>query len=194
MFNNYTLKGLLENSSRVAKRKPSSSWLGLLALFLMCFVTNTQAQTILIGTGTGTSGGGDFSKGSTFAANGWTVANDGVGAVKWAVGTAATGTNSTTTTTTQATAASGQGALSYTVTLSQPNPNITIGQLVGGTNIPPNTYVSNIALAALTLTQATTNTSAITSTLSFTGTGANLTTNSAYVSLDNGATNSSVTI
>ena len=187
MFNNYTLKGLLENSSRVAKRKPSSSWLGMLALLLTCFVTNTQAQTTLIGTGTGATGGGDFEKGSTFAANGWTVANQGSGATKWVVGTAVSQSNSGTTQLTNASVT----ALTQSITLSATNTNIAIGQLVTGSNIQTGTYVTNISGTTLSISRPTTNSTTVTTafTLTFAAISANITGNSAYVSDDNGLSN-----
>ncbi|MGL2967586.1 T9SS type A sorting domain-containing protein [Flavobacterium sp. XGLA_31] len=52
-------------------------------LFLFA-VTGMKAQTILINPATD----GGFNSGSTFSANGWTVANQGAGKTKWAVGTA----------------------------------------------------------------------------------------------------------
>jgi hypothetical protein len=176
MFNNYTFK-----------TKPSMNLLGMLALLLTCFVTNTQAQTTLIGTGTGATGGGDFSKGSTFAANGWTVANQGSGATKWVVGTAVSASNSGTTQLTNASVA----ALTQSITLSASNTNINIGQAVSGSNIAAGTYVSNISGTTLTLSRPTTNVATVTTafTLTFAANPANLTGNAAYVSTDNGVSN-----
>ncbi|NMH26037.1 beta strand repeat-containing protein [Flavobacterium solisilvae] len=52
-------------------------------MMLLFASVNVKAQTQLIPTSDGA-----FETGNTFAANGWTVANDGNGAVKWVVGTA----------------------------------------------------------------------------------------------------------
>ncbi|WP_158592549.1 T9SS type A sorting domain-containing protein [Flavobacterium sp. 102] len=64
-------------------QKPSSIGFALVVLMLLFALTTMKAQTQLIPVSDGA-----FDSGSTFAANGWTVANDGVGPVKWVVGTA----------------------------------------------------------------------------------------------------------
>ncbi|QBZ98932.1 T9SS type A sorting domain-containing protein [Flavobacterium sangjuense] len=56
----------------------------LLILMTVFSISGMQAQTTLINP----AAEGGFNSGSTFAANGWTVANEGIGAVKWVVGTA----------------------------------------------------------------------------------------------------------
>jgi hypothetical protein len=57
---------------------------GFMLLMMVFSLSGLQAQTTLINPTTD----GGFNSGNTFAANGWTVANEGVGAVKWVVGTA----------------------------------------------------------------------------------------------------------
>ena len=64
-------------------QKPTSIGFALGFLMLLFASVNVKAQTQLIPTSDGA-----FETGNTFAANGWTVANDGNGAVKWVVGTA----------------------------------------------------------------------------------------------------------
>jgi hypothetical protein len=148
MFNNYNLKSslwLLSHSCEKLyghKTKPTNF---VLMVFMALFTVSLQAQTQRI-----PSGDGNFSNGSTFAANGWTVANQGVSPVKWAVGTAASGTSSVGATTNTSTA----------VTLTATNANITVGQIVYGAGIPVNTFVSAIAGTALTLSQPATVTAA----------------------------------
>ncbi|WP_300570899.1 T9SS type A sorting domain-containing protein [Flavobacterium sp.] len=110
-----------------------------LILSLFCFSDSLFSQTTLINPATD----GGFNSGSTFAANGWTVANEGTGTIKWAVGTAASGTTSVGATT----------ASSTTVTLNAANANIAIGQIVFGAGIPANTFVQNIVGTTLTLSQ-----------------------------------------
>ena len=110
-----------------------------LILSLFCFSESLFSQTTLINSATD----GGFNSGSTFAANGWTVANEGTGPIKWSVGTAASGTTAIGTLT----------SASSTVTLTAPNVNIVIGQIVYGANIPVNTFVQNIAGTTLTLSQ-----------------------------------------
>ena len=76
------------------KQKLYLKWIGSLftkmlqvtALLLMAvaITTNASAQTVLISP----TGNGGFESGTTFAANGWTVANAASGN-SWAVGTAA---------------------------------------------------------------------------------------------------------
>jgi hypothetical protein len=190
MFNNYTLKNLFpqfSSSSESSKDSKSISIgfkLGVVLMFLFA-LTSTQAQTTIIDP----AGDGGFNNGSTFAANGWTVANQGSGDTKWALGTAVSASNSGTT---QATTATGMAATSFTATLAATNTNIAIGQLVTGTNIATGTYVSNISGTTLTLSKATTNVATITSavTLTFTAISANISGNSAYVSANNGLSNS----
>ncbi|SEQ03010.1 Ig-like domain-containing protein [Flavobacterium urocaniciphilum] len=118
-----------------------SNWLfsTVLVLFLFCFSNELYSQTTLINPATD----GGFNLGNTFAANGWTVANEGTGPIKWYLGTAASGTTSVGDTTSGST----------TVTLLAPNANISIGQIVYGTNIPTNTFVQNIVGTTLTLSQ-----------------------------------------
>ncbi|MBF6640307.1 hypothetical protein IVB69_02320 [Flavobacterium sp. J49] len=143
MFINYFLKSSLLNSSSSDGnhfgQKPKSFGFAWLALMLLFAVTGIQAQTTIINPATD----GGFNLGSTFAANGWTVANEGVSSVKWAVGTAASGTTSVGATTNA----------SATVTLTAPNANIAVGQIVYGSGIPANTSVLSISGTTLTLTQ-----------------------------------------
>ena len=114
----------------------------LLIALTALFSFNSNAQTTLINP----LGDGGFNNGNTFAANGWTVANQGVSPVKWAVGTAASGTSSVGSVT----------ASSTSVTLSAPNTNIAVGQIVYGSGIPANTFVSAVAGTTLTLSQQAT--------------------------------------
>ena len=121
----------------------------ILVVSLFCFSDNLYSQTTLINPATD----GGFNLGNTFAANGWTVANEGTGSIKWTVGTAASGF----------TAIGSMTTGSATVTLTAPNANIVQGQMVYGANIPTNTFVSNIAGTTLTLSQnATATVSSIT--------------------------------
>jgi len=111
----------------------------ILVLSLFCFSNNLYSQTTLINPTTD----GGFNLGNTFEANGWTVANEGTGPIKWTIGTAASGTTSI-------------GDLtvgSQTVTLASPNANILQGQMVYGANIPANTFVQSILGTTLTLSQ-----------------------------------------
>ena len=123
---------------------------------------NSNAQTTLINP----LGDGGFNNGNTFAANGWTVANQGVNPSKWVVGT---GVSATTT----ASAASVTSAAT-SITLTAGNPNIYPGMLVTATGgvLATNTYVSAISGTALTLTNATILSSASPVTFTF-GFGAN---------------------
>ena len=93
MFNNYSFKSSLWHvsffSEKRIEQKTKSNSFAMMVLMLLFAVTGIQAQTQRI-----PSGDGNFSNGATFAANGWTVANQGVSPVKWAVGTAASGTSS----------------------------------------------------------------------------------------------------
>lgn len=111
----------------------------LSSVLFICIANVMQAQSILINPATD----GGFNSGSTFAANGWTLANEGVSPVKWALGTAASGTTSIGDLT----------SASATVTLTAPNANIQVGQSVYGANIPTNTFVQSIAGTTLTLSQ-----------------------------------------
>ncbi|MGH2664281.1 T9SS type A sorting domain-containing protein [Flavobacterium sp.] len=106
---------------------------------LFCFSDSLFSQTTLINPTTD----GGFNSGNTFAVNGWTVANEGTGSIKWTVGTAASGITSIGATT------SGSG----TVILTAANANIVVGQIVYGNNIPVNTFVQSIAGTTLTLSQ-----------------------------------------
>jgi hypothetical protein len=114
----------------------------MLTFFLLFSVFELQAQTTIINP----AAEGGFNSGSTFESNGWTVANQGVSPVKWAVGTAASGTTSVGLVT----------AASTSVTLTAPNVNIVVGQIVYGSGIPVNTFVSAISGTALTLSQPAT--------------------------------------
>ena len=115
---------------------------GLLFVLTALVSFNSNAQTTHINP----LGDGGFNNGSTFVANGWTVANQGVSPVKWALGTAASGTLSVGSVT----------ASSASVTLSAPNTNIAVGQIVYGSGIPANTFVSVVAGTTLTLSQQAT--------------------------------------
>ena len=151
MFNNYSFKSSLWHlsfsSEKPIGQKAKSNSFAVLVLMLLFAVTSIQAQTQRI-----PSGDGNFSNGSTFAANGWTVANQGVSPVKWDVGTAASGTSSVGSVT----------AASASVTLTAANANIVVGQIVYGSGIPINTFVSAITGTALTLSQTATITTAST--------------------------------
>jgi hypothetical protein len=87
MFNNYFSKGsslsVLLCSRRGIEQKLKPNGFGLLLLMLLFAVTGLNAQTQLIPVTDGA-----FNSGATFAANGWTVANQGTGPVKWTVGNA----------------------------------------------------------------------------------------------------------
>jgi hypothetical protein len=145
MFINYSLKSTLSNlslfSEKLIEKKSKTNSFVLMVLMLLSAVTDMQAQTQRI-----PAGDGNFSNGSTFAANGWTVANQGVSPVKWTVGTAASGTSQTGNVTSGSTS----------VTLSAANAGISVGQIVYGSGIPANTFVSAISGTALTLSQPAT--------------------------------------
>lgn len=87
MLLNYFLKGMSGPTSSLRRKgdehKPKSIGFALVILMLLFASTSMKAQTQLIPVSDGA-----FSSGNTFAANGWTVANEGVGPVKWVVGTA----------------------------------------------------------------------------------------------------------
>nr|WP_294936232.1 T9SS type A sorting domain-containing protein [uncultured Flavobacterium sp.] len=121
------------------KKKTGLLYSTFLVLSFFCFSTSLFSQTIVINPATD----GGFNSGNTFAANGWTVANEGTGPVKWAVGTAASGT----------TAVGATTGGSPTVTLTAANANIVVGQIVYGDNIPVNTFVQSIIGTTLTLSQ-----------------------------------------
>ena len=125
-----------------SQKKQKSILHVMCTFFMFFFVIGVQAQTTIINPATD----GGFNLGTTFAANGWTVANQGVSPVKWAVGSAASGTTSIGATTNTNTL----------VTLTAINPNISVGQIVYGAGIPTNTFVSAISGTALTLSQPAT--------------------------------------
>ena len=93
----------------------------MFAFFMFFFVIGVQAQTTIINPATD----GGFNSGNTFAANGWTVANQGVNPSKWVIGTAV----STTTTATTASVVLG----TTTLTLATGNTNIYPGMKVTDT-------------------------------------------------------------
>jgi hypothetical protein len=129
------------------KQKKQKRRLNLLLTFLLFFfVTGLQAQTTIINPATD----GGFNSGSTFAANGWAVGNEGTGNIKWALGTAASGITATGATT----------AGSATFTLAAANPAIVAGQFAYGFNIPTNTFVVSVAGTTVTLSQNATTTAA----------------------------------
>lgn len=133
----------------VSKNETNQFFKKLMVLSLFCFASSLYSQSTLINP----DAEGGFNLGNTFAANGWTVANEGTGPIKWAVGTAASGTTSV----------GSMTSGSATVTLNAPNANIVQGQIVYGANIPTNTFVSNIVGTTLTLSQnATATASSIT--------------------------------
>jgi hypothetical protein len=111
-----------------ALKKQKSRLHVMFTFFMFFFVIGLQSQTTLINPATD----GGFNSGSTFASNGWTVANEGTGPIKWALGTAASGITATGSTT------SG----SATFTLAAANPAIVAGQFAYGFNIPNNTFVA----------------------------------------------------
>jgi hypothetical protein len=87
MFNKYFLKGSLLSifscGRRSIQQKLNPKGFGSLVLMLLFAVTGLNAQTPLI-----PASQGAFNSGATFGANGWTVANQGTGPVKWTVGNA----------------------------------------------------------------------------------------------------------
>jgi hypothetical protein len=149
MFNNYKLKcsyfHLHKEMKDLKEQKTKTTRFVFSILMVLFAITGSQSQTQRIPVGDG-----NFSNGTTFAANGWTVANQGVSPVKWAVGAAASGTSSVGSTTNTSTS----------VTLTATNPNIVAGQIVYGSGIPANTFVSSIVGTALTLSQPATATAA----------------------------------
>ena len=167
MFNNYTLKSLLSHFSTSSESgkglKSSSNGFKLGVVMMLLFAINSiQAQTTIINP----AGDGGFNNGSTFAANGWSVANQGVNPSKWVVGTGV----SATTTATTASVVSGTN----TLTLTAGNPLIYPGMKVTATGgvLASNTYVSAISGTGLTLTNNTIAASATPVTLTF-GFGSN---------------------
>lgn len=83
MFYNYKLLGFLRKLPSADESK-STIGFALVVLMTLFSFSEMQAQTTLINPATD----GGFNSGTTFSANGWTVANQGNGAVKWVVGTA----------------------------------------------------------------------------------------------------------
>ena len=186
MFNNYTLKSLLFSLSfqevKHKEVKPTKFGFSLVVVLMVLFAAiSIQAQTTIINP----AGDGGFNNGSTFAANGWTVANQGVNPSKWVVGTGV----SATTTASTASVASG----TTTLTLTAGNPLIYPGMKVTASSgvLAANTYVSAITGTALTLTNATTALSSTPVTLTFgfgsnggaTGTSTSVTAASATITL-----------
>jgi hypothetical protein len=131
-----------------SKKKQKSILHVMFTFFMFFFVIGLNAQTTLINPATD----GGFNSGSTFAANGWTVGNEGTGNIKWALGTAASGI-------TQACATT---ASSATITLAAANSAIVPGQFAYGFNIPNNTFVLSVAGTTVTLSQNATTTEAST--------------------------------
>ena len=87
MINNNYAKKLfravsVSSSSTGEKKSHSVSFWGVVVTLLLV-VTGTYAQTDRIPVNDG-----NFSNGSTFAANGWTAANEGTNPAKWVVGSA----------------------------------------------------------------------------------------------------------
>ncbi len=111
----------------------------LFAALLLCIPSDLFSQTTLIDP----AAEGGFNLGNTFAANGWSVANQGTGAIKWALGTAASGITASASTT----------ASSPTITLTAANASIAVGQAVYGLNIPNGTTVSSVSGTSITLSQ-----------------------------------------
>ena len=128
------------NAVRNPLERKQKMTLNIMLGFFMFFVFfGLQAQTTLINPATD----GGFNSGSTFAANGWTVANEGTGPIKWALGNAASGITATGATT----------AGSATFTLAAANPAIVAGQFAYGFNIPNNAFVVSVAGTTVTLSQ-----------------------------------------
>ena len=256
-----SFKGVSDNASfkikSAASNKPNLFSFVSMVVFLIFVSFNIDAQTTIISP----AGDGGFNNGSTFAANGWTVANQGVNPSKWVVGTGV----SATTTATVATVTSGTNLLtltagnpliypgmkvtassgvlaantyvssisgtaltltnntiaagssvtltfgfgsnagavgssasvatvgSATITLTVANPGVVVGQSVTVTSgtavLAPNTYVTNVNGATITLSQPTIATSGTAVTYSFGATSSAISGNAAYVSSDGGATN-----
>ena len=109
----------------------------MFTFFMFFFAIGLNAQTTLINPATD----GGFNSGTTFAANGWTVANEGTGAIKWAIGTAASGFTATASTT----------ASSPIITLTAANTSIAVGQAVYGINIPNGATVASVSGTSVTL-------------------------------------------
>lgn len=86
MLNNYFLKSLLIflfSSRKNTRQEFKVNSFELVVLMFLFVITDMQAQTQLI-----SPSDGAFSSGNTFESNGWTVANQGNGVVKWVLGTA----------------------------------------------------------------------------------------------------------
>ena len=130
------------NNQSCFGQKKTSFFKSFLVAFFLLGIFGIQAQTTIINPALE----GGFNVGTTFASNGWTVANQGTSPVKWAIGTAASGTTSVGSTTNTSTA----------VTLTASNSNISVGQIVYGSGIPTNTFVSAISGTSLTLSQPAT--------------------------------------
>uniref|UniRef100_UPI0037C067CA beta strand repeat-containing protein n=1 Tax=Flavobacterium sp. TaxID=239 RepID=UPI0037C067CA len=126
------------------ERKQKTTLHFMLGFFMFFAFCGLQAQTTLINPATE----GGFNSGSTFAANGWTVANEGTGPIKWALGTAASGI----------TASGATTSGSATFTLAAANPSIMAGQFAYGFNIPTNTFVVSVSGTTVTLSQNATTT------------------------------------
>jgi hypothetical protein len=129
-----------------SQKKQKSILHVMCAFFMFFFVIGVQAQTTIINPATD----GGFNSGTTFASNGWTVANEGTGPIKWALGTAASGI----------TASGATTSGSATFTLAAANPAIVAGQFAYGFNIPTNTFVVSVSGATVTLSQNATTTAA----------------------------------
>lgn len=130
------------NIQRHFEQKKISFFKSFLFAFFLLGIFGIQAQTTIINPALE----GGFNVGTTFSSNGWTLANQGTSPVKWALGTAASGTSSVGSVT----------AASASVTLTAANANIAVGQIVYGSGIPVNTFVSAISGTALTLSQTAT--------------------------------------
>jgi hypothetical protein len=126
------------------ERKQKTTLNIMLGIFMFFVFFGLQAQTTLINPATD----GGFNSGSTFAANGWTIANEGTGNIKWALGTAASGI-------TQACATTSTSA---TITLAAANSAIVPGQFAYGFNIPNNAFVVSVSGTTVTLSQNATTT------------------------------------
>jgi hypothetical protein len=85
-YNYNLLRFLWERSSsgETTNKRQSVHGFAFMILMTVFSISGIHAQTTLINPATD----GGFESGSTFAANGWTVANEGAGPVKWVVGTA----------------------------------------------------------------------------------------------------------
>ena len=131
-------------TSYQSQKKQKSILHVMCTFFMFFFVIGLNAQTTIINPATD----GGFNTGTTFASNGWTVANEGTGPIKWALGTAASGI-------TQACATTSGSA---TVTLAAANSAIVPGQFAYGFNLPNNTFVVSVSGTTVTLSQNATTT------------------------------------